>query len=169
MSRWSAAAWKPSASWCVKLEVLWRTMRAGWCLWVLRYSARASISRRSGVGLSEVGLAVGLGDLCGAAAHDDAVAALVEDLRDSRVQLLAVGGAVETDADVAGRQVRAVTLHAPGRAAGLVVQGGVKVPRPGGLVLQRPGRLPVLGRSPGPGLLAHQLQRRSQRESGGFE
>ena len=101
-----------------------------------------------GIGLGQVRLAVGLGDLGGATAHDDAVAALVEDLRDSGVQLLAIGGAVEADADVAGRQVRTVALHAPGSSASLVVQGGVQVPRPGGFVLQGPDRLPVLRRNP---------------------
>ena len=112
-------------------------MRAGWWPWVRRYSARASLSSFRASASVEVGPAVGLGDLRGAAADDDAVAALVEDLGDGGVQFLAVGGAVEADADVAGGQVGAVAGHPPGRAAGLVVQRGVQVPRPGGLVLER--------------------------------
>jgi hypothetical protein len=44
-----------------------------------------------GVGFGQVGSAVGLGDGCGAAADDDAVAALVEDLGDGGVEFPAVG------------------------------------------------------------------------------
>jgi hypothetical protein len=51
----------------------------GWWPWVRRYSASTSLSSFC-VGFSEVGPAVGLGDLRRTAAADDAAAALVEDL-----------------------------------------------------------------------------------------
>jgi hypothetical protein len=68
----------------------------------------------AGVGLGQVGPAVGLGDCRGAAADDDAVAALVEDLGDGGVQFLAAGGPVEADADIAGGQVGVAARHPPG-------------------------------------------------------
>ena len=71
------------------------------------------------VGLGEVGPAVGLGDLRGAATDDNAVAALVEDLGDGGVQFLAVRCAVEADTDVAGEQVGAVPGILQGRPPAL--------------------------------------------------
>src|SRR5262249_36783450 len=104
----------------------------------------------------------------GASADNDAVAALVEDLGDCGVQLPAVSGAVEADADIAGRQVRAVTRYPPGRSAALVVQRGVQVPCAGRLILQRAGRIAA---SPYafPRFAAHDLQRAGKAESLGFE
>ena len=58
-------------------------------------------------------LPVGLGDLRGAAACDDAVATFVEHLRDGSLRLLAVPRAVEADTHTAGGQVRTVSLHPP--------------------------------------------------------
>ena len=84
----------------------------------------------------EVGLQVVAGDPGRRAADDDAVAELVEDLGDAGLQGLVVGAAVEGDPDVAVVEVGGIARQAPGHAAGLVVQGGVQVPGPGGLVLQ---------------------------------
>ena len=100
----------------------------------------------AGVGLGQVGPAVGLGDFRGAAADDDAVAALVEDLGDGGVEFLAVSRPVEADADIAGREVGVAARYPPGCAAGLVVQRDVQVPCPGGLVLERPREVTSLRR-----------------------
>ena len=83
-----------------------------------------------------MGLPVVAGDLGGGAADDDAVAELVEDLGDAGLQSLVVGAAVEGDPDVAVVEAGGIARQAPGHAASLVVQGGVQVPGPGGLVLQ---------------------------------
>ena len=58
--------------------------------------------------------------------------------------------------------------HPPGRAAGLVVQRGVQVPRPGGLVLER-ARVAAPFRGAFPGLPAHDLQRARKAQGLGFE
>lgn len=87
------------------------------------------------VGGRQVRLAVLAADWRGPAAHDDAVAALVEDVRHGGLQDPSGAGPVEGDADVAGVQVGGGALQPPGDAAGLVVERDVQVPRLGGFVL----------------------------------
>ena len=137
MSRSSAAPWNPLTSAGAELRGLVEHDAGGLVAVGAAVFGERVAEQLARVGLGEVGPAVGLGDLRCAAADDDAVAALVEDLGDGGVQFLAVGGAVEADADVAGGQVGVAAGHPPGRAAGLVVQRDVQVPRPGGLVLER--------------------------------
>jgi hypothetical protein len=143
-------------------------MRAGWWPWVRRYSVRASLSSLRASASVRWGLAVGFGDGRAAAADDDAVAALVEDLGDGGVEFLAVGGPVKANADVAGGKVGVATRHPPGGSAGLVVQRDVQVPRAGGLVLEGP-RGVAAPDGAFPGFPAHDLQRTREAERLGFE
>src|SRR5229473_1846972 len=108
--------------------------RAGVVL--LAVAAQAVGQEHLGVLGGEVRLAVVAGDLRWAAADDHAVAALVEYLRHAGLQGVVADAAVEGDADVTGGQVSGAADEPPRHAPGLVVQGGVEIPCPGGLILE---------------------------------
>src|SRR4051812_36344382 len=73
-------------------------------------------------------LSVLSGDLDRAATDDDAIAALVEHLRDAGLQALVVTRPVEGDTDEAGREVAGLPRKPPRDAACFVVQAGEQVP-----------------------------------------
>ena len=69
----------------------------------------------------QVRLEVIFGNRCGAAAHDDSFATLVEDLRDARQQRIPVEALVEADSDIADGKLGTFSGKPPRHAFRLVV------------------------------------------------
>ena len=89
-----------------------------------------------GVFRRQVRLAVLLGYLRGSSSHDDAFPALVEDLGDARHDARQVERLEKAYADEADGELSRIPDETPRDTACLVIQGGVKVPRPRGFVLK---------------------------------